>query len=142
MSAETKELIRQLVEEAWNARDPDAFDRFCAPSYVHRDPNNSAVRDLQGLKVWASQLFTAFPDGKYTITDLVDIDDKVVKRVAFRGRHLGELVGTPPTGKEVEFTVTSVYRIADGKVVECEFRYDNLGVLVQLGLLTPPGAPA
>ncbi len=42
----------------------------------------------------------------------------MVARWRARAIHQGEYMGVPPTGKEVEFTGISVYRIEGGKIAE------------------------
>jgi predicted ester cyclase len=42
----------------------------------------------------------------------------VAFRWCFRGTHLGDWLGIPPTGNHMAATGISVYRIAGGKVVE------------------------
>jgi len=46
-----------------------------------------------------------------TIEDLIAEEDKVVARWRSHATHRGDYMGIPPTGKEVEFTGISVYRI-------------------------------
>jgi predicted ester cyclase len=49
-------------------------------------------------------------------------------------------MGAPPTGKQVTATGMSVFRIANGKIVEHWGENDSLGVMQQLGLIPMPGA--
>jgi predicted ester cyclase len=39
----------------------------------------------------------------------------------------------PATGAEVDYTVTTLVRLADGRIVECWVIADEFGVLQQLG---------
>jgi predicted ester cyclase len=58
-----------------------------------------------------------------------------------RGTHTGDLMGIPPTGREVTVTGIQVERIAGGKLVEGYGTFDALGMLQQLGAV-PAGIPA
>jgi predicted ester cyclase len=62
--------------------------------------------------------------------------DKAVTRWTMRGTHLGETEELgPPTERQIEVEGITVHRIEGGKIVEEWERYDNLGVLQQLGLI-------
>jgi len=65
--------------------------------------------------------------------------DKVVVRSTFRGTHKGDLMGIPPTGKQVTMPLILIYRIADDKIVEHWMQADALGLLQQLGVIPPMG---
>jgi predicted ester cyclase len=61
--------------------------------------------------------------------------DKVVGRWTVRGTHQGETEDfDPPTGSQMELGGITIHRFEGGKIVEERERYDNLGVLQQLGL--------
>ena len=65
--------------------------------------------------------------------------DKEVVRWTIRGTHTGELMGIPPTGKQVAWTGITIYRLADGKIVEEKGEEDALGFLQQLGVVPGMG---
>ncbi len=66
-------------------------------------------------------------------------EDRVVVRWRFQGTHKGHFMGIPPTGKEVNVTGMTEFRLAEGKIVEGWSQADALGLLVQLGVVSPPG---
>jgi predicted ester cyclase len=51
------------------------------------------------------------------------------------GRHLGEFLGKPPTGKEFGTKQIHIWRLEDGKVIEHWSVRDDLGQALQLGLI-------
>jgi predicted ester cyclase len=55
-----------------------------------------------------------------------------------RGIHMSELMGIPPTGKPVTWTGITIYRLADGKIVEEKGKEDSLGLMQQLGAIPAP----
>jgi predicted ester cyclase len=57
----------------------------------------------------------------------------VVARWRSRATHQGEYMGIAPTGKEVEFTGISVYRIEAGKIAQSWNIEDQLGLMRQIG---------
>ena len=65
--------------------------------------------------------------------------DKVAVRVTNRGTHQGELMGIPPTGRQVTITGITINRLSGGKIEEQWNNFDQLGVLRQLGVAPAPG---
>ena len=59
----------------------------------------------------------------------------VATRWTGRGTHTGELMGIPPTGKQVTVVGITISRVEDGKVVEEWTNWDTLGMLQQLGVV-------
>jgi predicted ester cyclase len=53
------------------------------------------------------------------------------------GRHTGPLLGREVTGREFAVRHIYIWRIADGKIVEHWGTRNDLGLLQQLGLLSP-----
>jgi predicted ester cyclase len=66
----------------------------------------------------AADFRQGFPDVVSTIEDLIVEGDKMVARWGSRATHQGDNMGIAPTGKEVEFTGISFYRIEGGKITE------------------------
>jgi steroid delta-isomerase-like uncharacterized protein len=65
--------------------------------------------------------------------------DKVAACWTVTGTHQGELMGIPPSGKEVTFTGMTIHRFADGKIVENWWSYDAMGMMQQIA--PPPPEP-
>ena len=148
---ENKAIVRNMFEEVFNKGNLAAVDQLFAPNIVaHLDyPSNLPVPaeyqlSLEELKQVVSQFRTTFPDLHYTVELQVAEGDMVVTRVTARGTHTGEYrgltyKGIPPTGKQVTWTETQIFRIADGKLVEQWSNEDDLGRLQQVGALPTPG---
>lgn len=93
----------------------------------------------RGHKAWRSHaeyLFTALPDVKVHIDDIFAADDKVAVRVRIKGTHLGEFLGSAPTGKVIEYTSHEVYRFEGGLLAEEWICSDNLTLMMQVGALS------
>ena len=48
-------------------------------------------------------------------------------------------MGIPATGKQVNVTGIYIFRLADGKIVERWEQADTMSMMVQLGVIPPPG---
>ena len=110
-----------------------------AADFVNRSPAPGQAHDREGLTQFNLAIRAAFPDLTVTIDDLIAEGDKVVWRWSARGTQRGELMGIPPTGREVTLTGISIDRLAGGQIVERWGEIDNLGLLQQLGAIPAPG---
>ena len=61
----------------------------------------------------------------------------VASRWTVTGTQTGEFLGIPPTGIQAGWTGITIYRCADGKVVEAWWSKDMAGLLEQLGVMPP-----
>ena len=136
---ENKALVRRAYEEFINQRNLDRLGEFFAPDYVGHVPGMPDIQGIEGLKQVAMLFFSAFPDLHVTLEDVIAEGDKLSVRHTWRGTHQGELMGVPPTGKEVTFIGIDVYHTANGKLKEEWSGLDMLGLLQQLGAIPGPG---
>lgn len=137
MSAEENVAIARRFWEQQD-RSNGQSDAVCAPNFTNYIAGNPP-QDLQEFKQFAGMFWSAFPDLKHTIEDTVAEDDKVAVRLTARGTHQGDLMGIPPTGKEVAIPAISILRITGGKVVEQRAIFDQMGMMQQLGVIQAPG---
>jgi steroid delta-isomerase-like uncharacterized protein len=136
MSTEAnKDLVRRY-QEAHNTNNLDALNAIVAGDLVGHSLMPGFPAGLEGAKQVHRMAVTAFPDFHATIEDMIAEDDKVVARMVFRGTHTGgEFMGIPPSGRSFAFSATSIFRIADGKIVEHWGEEDAVGWLQQLGAM-------
>jgi steroid delta-isomerase-like uncharacterized protein len=134
---ENKALVRRFVEEFWNHGNTVTVDELMAPDAEIHMPTGETL-DLEGLKGFNVAFRAAFPDWHSTFEELVAEGDRVAERWTGRGTHRGELWGIPPTGKSVEGPGSVFYRISGGKIVEFRGQFDMMGLMQQLGVMSPP----
>ena len=78
---------------------------------------------------------TAFPDLQARVDLILAEGDLVSVRWTAIGTNTGAAMGIPATGKHVQISGTTVFRIRDGAIAEEWTSGDNLGLMRQLGLL-------
>ncbi len=93
----------------------------------------------EGLKQLILAYRTAFPDLKLTLEDIFAEGEMVAFRWSARGTHLGDWLGIPPTANHVTATGITIFRIADGKVVESWTSIDLSPAEEELQWLTEGG---
>jgi predicted ester cyclase len=125
---ENKALVRREQEELWNhTGNLDAAQELFAPEQA------------EAARQEAADFRRGFPDVVSIIEDLIAEGDMVAARWSSRATHLGEYLGVPPTGNQVEFTGISVYRIEGGRIAESWTVEDELGLMRQIGAVPEPG---
>ena len=142
MSVQANKALVQRLVDLWNTGDLAGFDDCLAADYANRDPHNPETTDRASYTRWAAALCAAFPDLRVTAEDLIGEDDRVAKAWSCTGTHRGEYLGVAPTGRRLTWHGVTLYRLADGKVAECIWHADALGLLQQLGVTALPSAPA
>jgi steroid delta-isomerase-like uncharacterized protein len=97
---------------------------------IHRDI--SLEEDQAALKGWHQ----AFPDLSIVPATLIADGDLVVVYWIARGTNTGTGNGLPTTGKKVEESGITIWRIVDGKIKEEWSAFDQLSLMQQLGLFS------
>jgi len=107
-----KALVRRWID-AWIAMDLDVLDEIFARDYVV----NETLIGVDGVKQAVQFLHTVLSGISAELHEFVAEGDKVVIRWTIRGRHAGNFMGIPPTGKELELTGINIYQIVDHKII-------------------------
>ena len=134
---EANKAILLRAEEFWNTGDMAIADEVYSVDFVNHDPTAPDVRDLVSYKEFAASVRAGMPDFHVTNQCMVAEADMVAGRWTATGTQTGELVGIPPTGQQATWTGITIYRFADGKVVEAWWSKDLAGLLEQLGVMPP-----
>ena len=135
-----KDVVSRLYAEVMGKGNMAVADELLAENYVdHRLPFPDLPPNREGLKETVARVRAAFPDIKPVIEDMVAGEDRVAVRVTTTGTQQNAFGGIPPTGKQVTWQEMHIYRLADGKIVEHWGEFDQLGILVQLGVVKLPG---
>jgi predicted ester cyclase len=134
-----KKLVRTVIEEVFNKRQPGEMDRFVVTDFVEHNPN--LPQGLEGRKRFVAAVLAGFSDYRGEIVEILAEGDKVVVRIQWSGTQDGPFLGLPPSGNKVRFSTADFFRIANGKLVEHWDVVDSLPRAVALGLVPPPKVP-
>lgn len=100
-----------------------------------------------GVRMVHDDILTRAPDIRFEVLEIVAVGDDVIFRALYAGTHLGvgrlpvdggQLIGVAPTGKAFSVQHIHWFKLADGQIVDHRANRDDVGMLVQLGLLPPP----
>lgn len=137
MSEENKTIARKFLR-MFELGDPGMADEIVAADYYNHDAPDPRIGS-EGVKAFVTMFKNAMPDAQFKIEYQVAEGDKVVSRYTWSGTHQGEYFGVPATGKRVSWTITTTFRITDGKIREAWANWDQWGLMQQLGVVPPPG---
>ena len=136
--------VRDVFDEgtaAFNAHDLNRFADVLAADVSWSAPGAGGRGRDSCLAFYGSWL-RAFPDAGVTVHDVHLLEDLVVERGTFSGRHGGDLATPggeiPPTGRTVAVDYVNRIRIRDGQHVALDLMFDRLQLLEQLGLMPAP----
>ena len=140
LQEQNKALAKRAFEELLSKGKFELAEQLYANDFVnhgiHR--NISLAEDQAALKGWHE----AFPDVAIVPEKLMAEGDLVTIYWIARGNNTGTGNGLPATGKKVEQSGITIWRIVDGKIKEEWSAFDQLSMMQQLGLLPqkPSGA--
>jgi predicted ester cyclase len=139
MTTDIKRTADRIPLEVLNEGKFEVLDEILAPTFVDHFAQPGMQPTREGLKQSLIALKRAFPDLRYTIDDAVVCGDKVIHRLSATGTMKGDFMGIPATGKRASWTEIHIGRGVDGRLTEHWAVVDQLGMLVQLGVVPAPG---
>ncbi len=133
-SSDNTAVVRACLENGASGNF-DALDAIVDGGYVLHP---EGIRGADGLKQMLQGYHDALSDLRITIDQQFAAGDYVATRSTIRGTHDGELMGTPPTGNDVEFTMITISRCERGRIAEEWEIADVVTLLGQVGALPAP----
>jgi len=143
-----KAVARRYYDEILNQGRLDVIDELMSPDFWFTIPTHpEPFKGPQGFKDLTTMLRGAFPDVHLYVQHLLAEGDTVVGHWRGTGTHTGGPLHTvagdiPASGKSFDIDGMSWLRIKDGKITESLANEDTLGLLMQIGVIPAPPAPA
>lgn len=138
MPESNKEVVRKLFDRLFSKGDRSVIEEVIAPDCTFHHPGMTTnPLGPAGLEHIADIFFTAFPDLRASMDEMVAEGDSIAVRWTSTGTHEGELMGIAPTGRKVEFTGMNLFHLKDGKISEWWSSTDELGIMRQIGAEPP-----
>ena len=111
--AQNARVMHRWFTEGW-AGNEELADQI----FDDRFSNNGVVVGPAGPKRNIRNRLVGFPDLTSVAEQIITVEDKVILRLRWTGTHTGLYLGVAPTGQRVEVRGMTIWRFADGKVVE------------------------
>ena len=134
--------VRDLLVRVLAGGETDLAEQLVHPDFVNREAAAERMHGPAGAAATSEWLRACFGGLRYEIHRIYVDGDHTAAHVTMSGTHEGGLPpGVPATHKP--FAVEHVHLIrfaADGRALEHTAVRDDLGMVMQLGLLPPPPA--
>jgi len=118
MSEDNKAKMRKFYEEVVQNGNFAMLDELAAPDFVDHNPGPGQAPGAEGIKQFFTAMRAAVTDLRVSVEQMISDDDKVAAHVSMSGTHTGELVGIPPSGKQVVMRISDLVRFENGKAAE------------------------
>jgi predicted ester cyclase len=133
MSEHSKQIVRRYFEELDRTK-ASPID-LIAPGFTFQAAGFPPM-DLEATKEFTELFFSAFPDLKHPVDELIAEGDTVAFRCRYEGTHTGEdFMGVAATGRHFSAVGAGVVRVLDGKVAEFWVSPDRMTIMQQIGAL-------
>ena len=120
--------VRAYWERVWTLGDTAYAEEFYAPTFRLNDAELSAAAWADGARRWQ----THFADFSAEVRRLFAVEDGIVTRVHYRGRHVADLPDLPASGRLFDITGIDVFLFEDGRCVEHLHEADHDTMFEQL----------
>jgi predicted ester cyclase len=137
-----KAAARRNWEEILPACDVEGLRAITAEDAVARGARPGQPAGFEGIKQTMFWLATVFADQRWEIHEVIGEGDTVVVHCTHHGRHVGDLMGIPPTGRVVAYEYVHFLRFRDGKAIEHWSVRDDMTLMRQLGVIPDRPVPA
>ena len=137
MTQDNSAIVRRFVDEVINQGKMGSAEEFVWEDVVEQVPLPGQGPGLEGLKDVLRGMRSAFPDIDFSIKEQVCEGDKVVSRFEWTGTHKAEFMGVPATGRQVRVWGVVIDRLEAGRIKDTRILMDALGLMMQLGALSP-----
>lgn len=133
LQEQNKAIAKRAFEEILSRGRFELAEQLYAKDFINHGIHTNATleEDQAALKGWHQ----AFPDVVVVPEKLIAEDDLVTVYWVARGTNTGTGNGLPATGKKLELSGITIWRIVDGKIKEEWSAFDQLSMMQQLGLL-------
>ena len=139
LSTQDNKAIARRFIQVWGKGSLDIIDELAAPNIsVFSSIVPETIHGPEAFKQVLMMMRSGLPDVDISVEEEIAEGDKVVVGWMMGGTHLSELMGIPPTGKQVTWTGITIYRLAGGKIVGEKGEDSSLGLMQQLGAIPAP----
>jgi steroid delta-isomerase-like uncharacterized protein len=131
MNETDRNLGSRWFEEVWNKGRREAVAEMMGPDAVLHEGGTDSVGP-DGFHPFFDRLNAALSEIRVMVHDTIAEEDRICIRWSCSGKHTGEGLGIPVTGRSFEITGMSILRVAEGRIVEGWQNWDMLGMLQQV----------
>ena len=132
---EIREKVRELFGEVFPSNDVERVTEFVHPDVFDHSSPPGAPQGIDDVKRTIHWLNSVFSDLRWEIHQIIVEDDLAAVYCTLHGRQTGDLMGIPPTGRQIKQPYVQIFRFKDGKTIERWAVRDDLTLMKQLGVI-------
>lgn len=136
MHQRNRDRIREFLLAVRSGAAPHRAAEFMAPSVTaHQmvsEAETTVLRSPSNYQAHVREMLATYGPFTFEIQELIAEGDRVYARWKQIGRHLQEIDGFAPSGKEITEIASATYRLVDGLIVEYWIQIDREGLRIQL----------
>jgi predicted ester cyclase len=123
----------ETLYKAFNQQTPDLLDQACTPDWQDIPLAPGQEAGPAGLKKMMPVFFSAFPDLKMEIHEVIGSHGRAAVRGSLVGTHRGNLFGVPATHEKVDMPFHDLHHFRDGRLTHTYHVEDWFGLFLRLG---------
>ena len=133
-----RRIVERFIEGVLEGR-LDVIDELCDSDLINHAAAPQARDGIDGFKRVIGFSRAAMPDQRWTDRVVIADDEYVVVRAVRESTWTAESFrGIPtPQGAKTSVEMVHIWRLANGKIVEHWAVRDDLGLMIQLGVVSP-----
>ncbi|MFE3845346.1 ester cyclase [Thermoplasmatota archaeon] len=133
----SRDLVKRYIKEVLIEHDLEVLSDIVSENIlVHPTamPCEASYFSISGISNWLNSQWKSFPDLKITDSFTISEGDIVAVHWTAQGTSKDNFFMLPPSGKKVQYTGNSMYRIEEGKIAEIWDARNTLGIMKQINL--------
>ncbi len=133
-----RRIVQRFIEGVLEGR-LDVIDELCDSDLINHAAAPQARDGIDGFKRVIGFSRAAMPDQRWTDRVVIADDEYVVVRAVRESTWTAESFrGIPtPQGAKTSVEMVHIWRLANGKIVEHWAVRDDLGLMIQVGVVSP-----
>ena len=133
-----RRIVERFIEGVLEGR-LDVIDELCDSDVINHAAAPQARDGIDGFKRVIGFSRAAMPDQRWTDRVVIADDEYVVVRAVRESTWTAESFrGIPtPQGAKTSVEMVHIWRLANGKIVEHWAVRDDLGLMIQVGVVSP-----
>jgi steroid delta-isomerase-like uncharacterized protein len=130
-----KTVIQHFFATVWGKGNLDALPEFWTTDCINHEMPGENKTGLELVRAYHQGFLEAFSGMSEVAIDIkqqIAEGDRVMTHMVTSGRHTGDFMGVPATGRSVSLATIRIDRIVDGKIAEHWSVVDMAGLMQQL----------
>lgn len=130
------ETVKQFythLDKFLDEQERNAFTNMWSSDSKRFTGSSDVSMSMEEMTPFLKSWYTAFPDLKHQIINIISKNDYVVVQVKYTGTQMNEFMGIAATKKKIECKGVHIFKVVAGKITELHSLDDDFIMFQQLG---------